>query len=128
MNKTFTHRCFKNLIKIFMVAAMICSSSLLHPSIAYTKTFDKGVQIRTIRCYPNPAVSFINFEFPDVYISKDFSLQVFSFTGRKMYEMNVSSAKATITFTNDFYRGIYIYQLKDKDSRIVETGKFQVNK
>ena len=45
-----------------------------------------------------------------------------------MYEMNITSAKATITFSNDFYRGIYIYQLKDKDSRIVETGKFQVNK
>src|SRR5436853_6337736 len=126
MNKIFTLT-FKYSIKLFMVAVMICSSSLLHPSIAYTTTLDKGIQMRTIRCYPNPAVSFINFEFPDVYISKDFSLQVFSFTGRKMYEMNITSAKATITFSNDFYRGIYIYQLKDKDSRIVETGKFQVN-
>ncbi len=45
-----------------------------------------------------------------------------------MYEMNVNTIKTTLTFTNDFYRGIYIYQVQDKTGRILETGKFQVNR
>ena len=87
-----------------------------------------GIQAKTIKCYPNPAVSFINFEFPSDYISKNYTLQVYSFTGKKVYELNVTSIKTTVTFTNEFYRGIYIYQLQDKTGKILETGKFQVNR
>jgi hypothetical protein len=29
---------------------------------------------------------------------------------------------------SDFPRGVYVYQLRDKTGRIVESGKFQVSK
>ena len=29
---------------------------------------------------------------------------------------------------DDFYRGMYVYQLSDKDGKIIDSGKFQVVK
>ncbi|MGI8952174.1 MAG: T9SS type A sorting domain-containing protein [Chitinophagaceae bacterium] len=84
------------------------------------------VQAKVVKCYPNPATSVINFDFPK-NIDNSYLLQVYSFTGRKMAETSVSSAKITIDLT-DFYRGIYVYQLHDKSGKIVESGKFQVVK
>jgi hypothetical protein len=125
MNKIFTLKFFNNLTKLFLVAVLIFASAFKQPAI--TNPIG-GIQAKTIKCYPNPAVSFVNFEFPDEYVSKSYILQVYSFTGKKMYETNISTEKTTLTFTNDFYRGIYIYQLQDKTGRVVETGKFQVNR
>jgi hypothetical protein len=80
-------------------------------------------QQKAVKCYPNPATSVVNFEFPAPY-----TLQIFSFTGKKMTEITASSNKVSIILNNDFYRGIYIYQLRDKTGKIIETGKFQVIK
>lgn len=88
--------------------------------------FTARVQAKMIKCYPNPATSFINFEIADVAAVKGYSLEVYSFTGKKMYESQVSSAKINLTLNDDYYRGLYVYQLKDKSQKITETGKFQV--
>ncbi len=130
MNKNFTHQYFNYLIKTLLIAAMVCLT-LFHPGTAgaVDNAGMINMQVKNVKCYPNPAISFINFDLPADYINKNYySLQVFSFTGKKMYEINVTSPKLTITFTNDYYRGIYIYQFRDANGRIVETGKFQVNK
>ena len=81
---------------------------------------------RVLRFYPNPAVSVINFEFLKPG-QRDLKLQVYNFVGKKVYELATVSQKTTLTLT-DFYRGVYIFQLRDKTGRIVESGKFQVNK
>ena len=81
---------------------------------------------QVIKCYPNPATSFVNFEFPK-NIDKSNTLLVFSFVGKKMTEMPVSNNKLTVTL-NDYYRGVYVYQLRDKGGNIVESGKFSVIK
>lgn len=130
MNKTFTPNFFKYLSKTLLVAAIILCSAFLQKNIASnSNNYGRAdVQAKTIKCYPNPAISFVNFEFPADYISKNYSLQVYSFTGKKMYEANINFSKIALTFTNEFYRGIYIYQLQDKNGRILETGKFQVNR
>ena len=92
--------------------------------------FDKLDQIspsvQVIKCYPNPATSFVNFEFPK-NIDKSNTLLVFSFVGKKMTEVPVSNNKITITL-NDYYRGLYVFQLRDKGGNIVESGKFSVVK
>jgi len=80
-------------------------------------------QTKVAKIYPNPATSVVNFEFPAPYI-----LQIYSFTGKKMTEVIASSNKVSVILNNDFYRGIYIYQLRDKTGRVIETGKFQVMK
>lgn len=125
MNKTFTLKSFRYFQVLLLAAVIVFASSFVRSNIANNGA---GLQAKTIRCYPNPAVSFVNFEMPADYLSKGYSLQVYSFTGKKMYEAAVTTAKSTLTFSNDFYRGIYIYQLQDKSGKILETGKFQVNR
>lgn len=79
---------------------------------------------KIVKFYPNPATSFINFEFPQ-QIDKSYSLAIYSFVGKKMTELSVSSKKLVVPLS-DYYRGIYVFQLKDKTGKIIETGKFQV--
>jgi hypothetical protein len=125
MNKIFTLKSFNNLTKILLVAVIFCLAAFKQPE---NSNAVGDIQTKTIKCYPNPAVSFVNFEFPDEYVSKNYILQVYTLTGKKMYETNINTVKTTINFTSDYYRGIYIYQLQDKTGRIIETGKFQVNR
>ena len=80
----------------------------------------------TVRFYPNPATSFITFDLQKDY-GKNYSIQVFNFLGKKVYEFVATEQKTMVNLT-DFFRGIYIFQLKDPNGKIVETGKFQVNK
>lgn len=77
--------------------------------------------------YPNPATSYINFTF-DKSVDKNYSLQVYNFIGRKMNDIRVAESKLTINLDNNYFRGLYIYQLRDQTGRIVESGKFQVEK
>jgi len=86
----------------------------------------QGTKVNIIKCYPNPASSFVNFEF-EKNIDKSYVLQVYSFVGKKMVETPVSNDKITVTLT-DFNRGIYVYQLRDKSGQTVLAGKFQVIK
>ncbi|WP_162303846.1 T9SS type A sorting domain-containing protein [Paracnuella aquatica] len=78
-----------------------------------------------VRFYPNPATSFVTFDFQKEY-ERGYSIQVFSFLGKKMYESANLSQKTTINLS-DFNRGIYIYQLYDRTGKLVESGKFQKN-
>lgn len=81
---------------------------------------------RFVRFYPNPATTFINIEFQR-NILKGSNFQVYNFLGRKVIEIQDITNKTRIDLTN-YSRGIYIYQLKDGNGRIVESGKFQVEK
>ena len=79
-----------------------------------------------VRLYPNPATSFINIDL-GAALNKGYSVQVFSFLGRKMYELNNITQRITVNLT-DYNRGVYIYQLRDRAGKLVESGKFQVSK
>ncbi len=111
LKKTFT-------ILIFLIGMNIAT-------FAQQKLASQGVSAaRVLKSYPNPATSVINFD-----ISKGtdniYTLQLFNFMGRKVGETIGSSEK--ISFLLDgFYRGVYIYQLRDRSGKIVDSGKFQV--
>ena len=79
-----------------------------------------------IKFYPNPAISVINFDFQKKY-DKTYSLQIYNFLGKKVYEAPVADQKILINLS-DFFRGIYIFQLKDPNGKIIISGKFQVAK
>ena len=85
-----------------------------------------AAKAEVIKCYPNPATSFVNFEF-EKNIDKSYVLQVYSFVGKKMVETPVTNNKITVTLT-DFNRGIYVFQLRDKSGETIVAGKFQVVK
>lgn len=85
-------------------------------------------QARTVQFYPNPATSIINFEFPATFDkSANLTLHIFSFIGKKIQETPVNTNKITINL-DSYYRGIYIFQVRDKAGTIIESGKFQVVK
>ena len=129
MNKIFTQQPLKRLIHLAL-AAIACAILILYSNVvnAVSPPVSINVQAKNVKCYPNPAISFINFEVSQKYVNKNYVLQVFSFTGKKMYETTLTTSKLMLTFSNDYYRGIYVFQLRDASGKIVETGKFQINK
>ncbi len=44
-----------------------------------------------------------------------------------MFDVKSVTPKINIDLT-DFYRGVYIYQLRDRTGKIIDSGKFQVVK
>ena len=100
---------------------------LTFTSFAQNRTeAESGSQVKMMKFYPNPATSVINFEFQRNF-DKSYSLQIFNFMGKKVYELKTLSSRININL-DEFYRGIYLFQLRDKNGSIVESGKFQVNK
>lgn len=89
-------------------------------------SFPTGFAVKTVKFYPNPAVSFINFEFLKNY-DQSYSLEIYNFIGKKIAGIKPSDKKIILPLT-DIYRGVYIFQLKDKQGTIIEAGKFQVVK
>ncbi len=75
--------------------------------------------------YPNPATQFINFEF-DKTVDKSYTIEIYNFIGRKMSSALVTENKMTVYFNDAYYKGLYIFQLRDRSGRIIESGKFQV--
>jgi hypothetical protein len=81
---------------------------------------------KIIRTYPNPASSFVTFEFSRSY-DKGYGLQIFNFTGKKVGETFSLLSRTTFNLQN-FYRGVYLYRLIDRTGKVIESGKFQVVK
>lgn len=105
---------------VFLTSLTALSQSGSNPAI--------GTQpnSRIIKFYPNPATSIINFDFESGY-DKNYNFQIFSFVGKKVFEMNNLTPKTKVNL-NDFYRGIYIFQLRDRNGKVIDSGKFQVSK
>jgi hypothetical protein len=81
--------------------------------------------VNKVKFYPNPASDLINFEFKN--FSKANTLLIYNFIGKKVIELKSTEQKLTVSLT-DFYRGVYIFQLRDPQGSIIESGKFQVVK
>lgn len=81
---------------------------------------------KVVKVYPSPAVTFINFEFQKDY-DKANSLVIFNFIGKKVYEAPNMPVKLTLN-VSDYYRGTYIYQVRDRTGNIIDSGKFLVAK
>ena len=118
IHNTFT------LLKKFSFLLLVAGCCLLFVSFNATDQTLPTAQV--VKCYPNPASSFVNFEFSK-NTDKTNTLFVFSFVGKKMTEIPVDNNKITITLT-DYYRGVYVFQLRDKGGNILESGKFSVVK
>jgi hypothetical protein len=81
---------------------------------------------KVIKFYPNPAVSYITFELTKEP-NKTYSLQIFSFLGKKVKEVPDIVDKTTVPLS-DLNRGLYTFQLKDPSGRVTDSGIFQINK
>jgi hypothetical protein len=83
---------------------------------------DPGARIT--KFFPNPATSNINFELQRGY-ENQYTLQLYNFMGKKVYELAPSGSRINLSL-NGFYRGVYIFQLRDKTGKIIDSGRFQV--
>ncbi len=92
-----------------------------------------GAQVRTsyvsqnppgVKYFPNPASVAINFEFTGIE-TRGMTMQLYNFMGKKVYEFVPSNSRFFVML-DGFTRGVYIYQLRDKTGKIVDSGKFQV--
>lgn len=111
--------------KLLLILSLIVLTTA--QSQAQNRETPAGTTANIVRLYPNPATTVINFDFQKGY-EKGYSIQIYSFMGgRKMYEMTNIPDRTSINLA-DFNRGVYIYQLRDKTGKIVESGKFQVSK
>ncbi|RYY45055.1 MAG: T9SS type A sorting domain-containing protein [Chitinophagaceae bacterium] len=112
--------------KIFYILILLIGINFT--SFAQSKTTGQSdnVAAKLINFYPNPASSTITFEFLKGY-DKSYSLEVYNFMGKKVYEVKRTPARITLNL-DDFFRGVYIFQLRDKNAAIVQSGKFQVVK
>ncbi|MGI8600755.1 MAG: T9SS type A sorting domain-containing protein [Chitinophagaceae bacterium] len=79
-----------------------------------------------VRFFPNPATTVINFDLQRNQ-NNGLGIQIFNFLGKKMYESNNMNQRTSINLT-DFNRGVYIYQIRDRNGKMIESGKFQVSK
>ncbi len=96
-------------------------------SFAQTKSSIGGDPIaKLVKPYPIPATTAINFDFQYGF-NNSFSLQIYNFMGKKLIELTTTSPRINMSL-EDFYRGIYIFQLRDKSGNIIDSGKFQVVK
>jgi hypothetical protein len=83
-------------------------------------------QVKFIKQYPTPATTVVNFDFISGY-DKSYNFEIYNFSGKKVYELKNPTSKIVLQLDN-FSRGFYYYQLRDKFGRIVETARFLVIK
>lgn len=113
----------KNFTLIFLLGITLHFSGLSQERFPFGPG-DQSAKI--LKFYPNPATTFIHFDFQKDY-NRTFTLRIYNFLGKKVFELNNISPSNQVNLS-DFTRGIFIFQLLDKDGRVIESGKFQVSK
>ena len=111
----------RNFTLLFMF--LVLCSAQAHSQDPLAKT--PASTIRFIKLYPNPATTFVIIELQKS-LDKNCSFQIFNFAGKKILDIQVTD-RARIDLSA-YSRGIYIIQLKDRNGKTIEAGKFQIEK
>ena len=112
------------LVKRIVISLLLLT--VFYEGTAQVKRIAMDEHVRRTSIYPNPARSFVRIQYK--YASPQPSaLAVFNFLGQKQMEMFQPGTNVYIDLA-EFKRGIYIFQFRDKNGQIVDSGKFQVEK
>jgi len=98
----------------------------LHSNAQATNPSTVQTTGKMVKFFPNPATTYINFEFQQLQ-QKSYSLQLYNFLGKKILDLPELTPRTQVNLTN-YTRGVYIFQLKDKTGKVIESGKFQIEK
>ncbi|KAA2240482.1 T9SS type A sorting domain-containing protein [Chitinophaga agrisoli] len=82
---------------------------------------------KIVKLYPNPATSRINFQIQQHNNDKVYDIIVYNFLGKKIDQLK-NVIGTTYMDLGSYYSGVYIFQLRDRDGNLVESGKFNVVK
>ncbi|SEW30877.1 Por secretion system C-terminal sorting domain-containing protein [Chitinophaga arvensicola] len=82
---------------------------------------------KIVKLYPNPATTIITFEVQQHNNDRLYDLIVYNFLGKKIDQLKGISSRTTVSLDN-YYNGLYIFQLRDQRGNLVESGKFNVVK
>ena len=82
--------------------------------------------VRRTSIYPNPAKSFVRIQYKQAN-PLPASLVIFNFLGKKQIETNQPGTNVYLDLSS-FNRGVYIFQFRDRNGQIIDSGKFQVEK
>lgn len=82
---------------------------------------------KIVKAYPNPATTNINFVIQQHNNDQVYDLIVYNFLGKKIDQLKGVGTRTTMNLDN-YYNGIYIFQLRDQRGNLIESGKFNVVK
>ncbi len=109
-------------LKIFLLT---CSLNFVGNGFA-NEGFGSGEpKIKFVQCYPNPASTVININLS--VLEKGYTITIYNFIGKKVEDLKLVNFRNSINLES-YYRGLYIYQLRNKEGQLIESGKFQVAK
>lgn len=109
-----------------LLTCFLCLSSLVgRAQSAKTSPFTDGGS-KIVKLYPNPATSRINFELQNNN-EQGYDLIVFNFLGKRIDQFKNLNTRTTVEL-DKYYSGVYIFQLRDRQGNLVESGKFNVVK
>lgn len=110
-------------MKLFLT---ILFSSTLLLGFSQVKRVTLSEQVKRTSIYPNPAKSFVHIQYK-LATPQPASLVVYNFLGKKQIETNQPGSHVYLDLTS-FNRGVYIFQFRDRNGQIIDSGKFQVEK
>jgi len=110
--------------KLLLILSIILLTAI--QSQGQSRTLPQDAADRIVKFYPNPATSIITFDL-EKSSDKGYDIQVYNFLGKMVYEQKNIAPKTTISL-GEYNRGVYIFQLRDRDGKIIQSGKFQVSK
>jgi hypothetical protein len=110
-------------MKFFLT--ILCSSACLL-GFSQVKRVTLSDQVKRTSIYPNPAKSFVHIQYKQS-TPPPATLVVYNFLGKKQIETNQPGTHVYLDLTS-FNRGVYIFQFRDRNGQIIDSGKFQVEK
>jgi hypothetical protein len=103
---------------------------LLLTTVGYSQKIPAAVEFAVekskVNFFPNPATTTITFQF-SIPIEKGYSLQVYSFLGRQVATVPVVNSRVSMN-VSELMRGVYVFQLRDNNGRVLASNKFQVSR
>lgn len=108
------------------VLLTILFTSMTFLGFSQVKRVVMSDHVKRTTIYPNPAKSFVRIQYKQP-TPPPASLVVYNFLGKKQLETNQPGSNVYLDLTS-FNRGVYIFQFRDRNGQIIDTGKFQVEK